>query len=479
MIKALENLGNAISSDSDFTDEDELSQHNVAQWVGVVNAVAHNTDIQKAVDAVEVGAFGSDIVKLIGSLRNEDVVKYMSQKIDWSKLLHNNWAPTTQRSAYHENSFRNRVLANLTERSFWIRQFGSDQAHDDTFDNIAFVFHAAFKQGYISFEHPIASALFKNPVPLGTAVLAHQLGERYYIFENTPFDNIALEHQPDFFVAGCLHMGAREDHLDPEEHTLGEGRLNQLIDTLGTIDVNAMYAPSDYLCQALGWNNGTQCPLGVVGLALLAATPIHAPSTVAFAQQILQTLKLEACNLSLLTDALLHTTSWDTSMVQSPFGHINSLVVSHIMWHDPTIVRGFVLDQLEKFENRSADQQNTFRHFLIQASRTPNVIFSLDDAPALLTGFMRVFDVTIRDHGWSPQKLWGDWWHGSFKDSLSWFDNDSAQKVEAFMKPYLIAMVGIAVSARDDEQRAQCKLTLEIFDANRVFTDHTPRKLKM
>ena len=125
------------------------------------------------------------------------------------------------------------------------------------------------------------------------------------------------------------------------------------------------------------------------------------------------------------------------------------------------------------------DQQNTFRHFLIQASRIPNVVFSLDEAPAILTGFMRVFDVTIRDQGWSPQKLWGDWWHGSFKDSLSWFDSDSAQKIETFMKPYLIAMVGIAVSSRDDEQRAQCKLTLEIFDANRVLNDHASRKLKM
>ena len=352
MIKTLEAIGNAISSDSEFVDEDQLSQTHIIQWLGVVHAVAHNTDIAQAVKAVDIDAFGSDIVKLIGSLRNEDVVKHMSQKIQWNALDHKKKYSTAHRSNYHKNSFRNRVLADLTERSFWIRQFGSDQDHDDTFDNIAFVFHTAFKHGHMSFEHPIASVLFNNPIPFGTAVLAHQLGERYYIFEQTPFDNIAVEHQPDFFVAGCLHMGAREDHLDPEERTLGEGRLNQLIDTLGAIDVNTMYTPSDYLCQALGWSSGTQCPLGVVGLALLAATPIHSPATVAFAQQILQTLKLGERNLSLLTDALLHTTSWDTSMGKTPFGHINSLVVSHIMWQDPTIVRMFVLDQLERFENR-------------------------------------------------------------------------------------------------------------------------------
>lgn len=483
MISALEHIGNALSGVADDSEHKTLATKHVAQWVAVVNAVANHGDIESAVRALDARTIGSDIVRLAGSLRNEEVVKYISLHLNWNELLHNDQTPTSSRSRYNSNSCRHRLLSDLTEHAFWIRQFGSDCVDENTFDNIAFVFHTAVNHGAMSFQHPVHSTLFGRCVPFGTAVLAQQLGEQYYIFEGVPFTNIAQEDHADFFIAGCLHMGAREDHLNPEERTLGEGRLDQLIDTMSAIDVNALYAPSDYMCHALGWPSGTQCPLGMVGLAILAASPIRARPTVSFAQRVLNSLTLDnkQSHCSLLCDALLNTTSWKTSMGQEPFGPINSLVVEHLMSLDASAVRSFVLDELERFASRSSQQQDVFRHLLVQASRTASRAFSLDDAPTLLSGLVAVFDVLrcTSSTEWSALSRWRDWWHESFDNSLQWFDYAAEEKVRAFMEPYLVAMAGAVISSRNDEQRMQSTLMLETFNPVDVCVEPTPRKLKL
>jgi len=481
MIKTLETLGNLLSSDTGVNDEENISRELLCQWLEVMNAATNGGSIETAVNRLDASGFGSAIVPLVGSLRNEEVVKHISTQISWAKLLHRNQFPTESRSRYHTNSFRHRVLSNLTEQSFWIREFGTDQPYEDRFENTAFVFRTAVKQGSMSFEHLVPTTLFDHPVPFGTAVLAQQLGERYYIFENTPFENIAVEYQADFFVAGCLHLGAREDHLDPEERTLGEGRLKQLLNTMMDIDVNQPYPVSDYLCQTFGWNRGTVCPLGVLGLSILAATPIHSKFSTEFATQILNTLLPQNTEISfsLLCDALIHTSSWKTVRGHEYYGPINSQIVHRLLQQDSCVVKEQLLCSLEHSNQWSGEHKNMFRYFMIEASKMPRHIFSLKDAPAFLKGCLELFDVRSSNDSWGVQKIWNEWWHGAFNQSLQWFDPDSEQQITTFMKPYLIAMAGLAISSRDEEQRMQCKLLLETLDPHEVCAQHIPRKLKI
>lgn len=168
-------------------------------------------------------------------------------------------------------------------------------------------------------------------------------------------------------------------------------------------------------------------------------------------------------------------------MGQEPFGPINSLVVEHLMSLDASAVRSFVLDELECFASRSSQQQDVFRHLLVQASRTPARVFSLEDAPALLSGLVAVFDVLhcTSNTEWSALSRWRDWWHEAFDNSLQWFDHAAEEKVRVFMEPYLVAMAGAVISSRNDEQRMQSTLMLETFNPIDVCVEHTPRKLKL
>lgn len=481
MIKSLETLGNLLSRDVVDSIGDELTPQQVLQWLNVVHAVANNSNIEQAVCDLDVKPFGSNIVRLVGSLRNQKLVQCVGAKVEWNTIVHNQNYETTANSQYHKYSYRHRLLKNLTEQNFWTREFGSNRFEEDAFDNTAFVFHTSLEHGSMSFNHPVASVLFGHPVPFGTAVLAHQLGETYYIFEDTPFANIAIEHHSDFFVAGCLHMGAREEHLDPEDRTLGEGRLKQLIATLSGMDANTVYQPSNYLCEAVGWPEGTRCPLGVVGLAVLASSPIDSPSTVLFAKHILASLTVENKELSLhfMLDALINTTSWNTRMGQSDFGPINSLIVSDFISHSPNAARTFILNTFEQFDRTPSAQKDVVRDFLATASSTSSALFSLDDAPKFLFGVFRVFDVrSATGSTWSAQTRWKNWWHSAFTDSLQWFDPDSSQKIQEFMQPYLLAMAGVAISSKDQEQRMQSTIMLETFDPCTLGRDQ-PRKLKI
>lgn len=482
MIKSLENLGNLLSRDDVDIHDGDLTNEPIRQWVAVVHAVANNGDISQAVCNLDIEPFGSDIVRLIGSLRSKELVRCASEKIQWNGLVHKQPDETNAQSQYHKYSYRNRLLANLTEREFWTREFGSSRFEDENFDNTAFVFHTCLEQKSFLFDHCVASELFGHPIPLGTAVLAHQLGETYYIFEDVPFSNIAVEHQQDFFVAGCLHMGARE-RLDWEDRTLGYGRLKELIETLQQVDANAVYAPSDYLCQTFGWPPGTRCPLGVVGLAVLAGSPIETSHSVSFANFLCASLTLENIEQSfgLMINALLHTTSWNTQMGQEDFGPINSAVVSRFISCAPQAARDFIFNMFDTFEQRPFVQQDNIRSFLTKASAVPAPIFSEDDSSNFLSGVFRIFDVrkAALHRTWSSQNCWSRWWDSGFDDSLDWFNSDSKQNIQIFMEPYLLSMRRIALSYQDNEERLQAKLTLETFNPSGIGVAQARRKSKM
>lgn len=482
MIKSLVTLGNLLSRDDVDIHEGDLTNEQVRQWVAVAHAVANNGDISQAVCDWDLEPFGSDIVHLIGSLRSKELVQCVSNKIQWNGLIHKQTNETNAQSQYHKYSYRSRLLANLTEYEFWTREFSSSRFEDDTFDNIAFVFHTCVEQKSFSFDHCVASQLFGHPIPLGTAVLAHQLGETYYIFEDTPFSNIAVEHQQDFFIAGCLHMGARE-RLDWEDRTLGYGRLKELIETLQQVDVNAVYAPSDYLCQTFGWPIGTQCPLGIVGLAVLSGSPIETVQSVSFANFVCSSLTLENIEQSfgLMGTALLHTTSWNTQMGQEDFGPINLAVVSHFISCAPQAARTFILNMFDTFEQRPFVQQDNIRSFLTKASAVPASIFSEEDASEFLSGVFRIFDVrkAALHRIWSSQNCWTRWWDSGFDDSLDWFNSSGKQNIQVFMEPYLSSMRRIALNYQDNEERLQAKLMLETFNSSEIGSAQVRRKSKM
>lgn len=482
MITSLETLGNLLSRSDVDIHHGDLTNEQVRQWVAVVHAVANNGDVSQAVCNLDIEPFGSDIVRLIGSLRSTELVRCVSNKIHWNELVHLQTSQTNAQSQYHKYSYRNRLLADLTEYEFWTREFGCSRFEDNAFDNTAFVFHTCIEQQSLSFGHSVQSQLFGHPIPLGTAVLAHQLGETYYIFEDIPFSNIAVEHQQDFFVAACLHMGARE-RLDWEDRTLGYGRLKELIETLQQIDTNAMYAPSDYLCQKFGWPTGTQCPLGVIGLAVLAGSPIETQQSVAFANFVCASLTVENIEHSfdIMCNALLNTTSWNTHMGQEDFGPINSAVVSHFISHAPQCARDFLLNTFETFKKRPFVQQDNIRSFLSKASAVTAPIFSDKDASEFLSGVFRVFDVreAVLHRMWSSQNCWSRWWSSSFDDSLDWFNSDSKQNIQVFMAPYLSSMRRIALNYQDNEERLQAKLMVETFDPSGIDVAQARRKSKM
>lgn len=482
MIRSLETFGNLLSRSEVDIHNGDLTNDQVRQWVAVVHAVANNGNIPQAVEGMDITPFGSDIVRLVGSLRNTELVRCMSDKLQWNGLIHNQTHETHAQSQYHKYSYRNRLLANLTEPSFWTREFGSSRFEEGSFDNTAFVFHTCMEQKSLSFAHCVPSELFGHPIPLGTAVLAHQLGETYYIFEDVPFSDIPCDNQPDFFVAGCLHMGARE-HLDSEDRTLGYGRLKQLIATLQHIDMNAVYTPSDYLCRTFGWPVGTQCPLGVIGLVILAGERIEAPATVAFAQQVCASLTVDniECSFDLLCNALLHITACNIEVGQENLGPINSTIVSHFISHAPQAARIFFLNTFETFKQKPFVQQDAVRTFFSKASATPVQIFSEEDASQFLSGVLSVFDVNkaILHNTWSSQNCWNRWWNSGFNDTLQWFDGDTQQKIQTFMQPYLVALRCLALSYRQTDERLQAKLMLETFNPSQIGAHQTPRKSKM
>lgn len=482
MIKTLEDLGVILSRPRADGTKDKTDPIFVKQWLNVIDVFVNNGDMEQAVAQLNVNLVGSDIVCLAGSLRSRDLIVALSAKLDWNRIVHNDQWLTEKRSSYAKNSFRHRILENLTERSFWLREFGADYSYNSTYENIAFVFHAATEHGSMSFHHLVPSELFSKDIPFGTAVIAEHLAETHHIFENVPFSNISFEHQADFMVAGCLFLGAREDHVDPELRTLGVYQFYELIATLKNIDANQMYAPSPYLCNAFGWKNGSVVPLGILGLAILAATPIFNNNTIEFANHLLQTLTEtnKEHSIHMLFEALTSTTSWDTSMSQREFGPINSTIVSHFVALNPTVLRTEMLKMLSSFQHKSPQKQDTCRDLMVQINST-NIknIFNNMDAPIFIQAVHQLFDVngTSGINHWNYKYTCEKLWNGYFQSTLQLFDPTTAEKIVFFMQPYIDAISTLHTGDRDKQM--QSRLMLETFNPSEFGVDRTPRKLKI
>ena len=477
-ITLLETLGNRLTNDDD--DDGVNSQAEVLQWLGVVHAMT-NGDMAQAVNALPIDSFGADIVRLAGSLRSVDVVGELSKRVKWNSLIHPQTFPTGARSYYHKHSFRNSLLGDLTETNFWIRSFGTDNPDNDTFDNIAFVFHTAFEHGAFSFQHPVYSELFGKEIPFGTAVVAHELGQRFHIFEQAPFSNIPIEDQADFMVAGCLHLGAR-DNLNPEERTLGYGQENTLLATLEAIDIHQMYSPSVFLQKLFGWD-ATPLPLGVVALSLLSGASITFQPTVRFAQRICEQLDTNSTNryFPQTMSALIFGGRNDV-------GPIKNLIVDHFFTQaDTKVVQQHFVKIGADFDTMDEEQKNRWRRIVLKAVQTPlKNQFDAQSVPELLAAAWQIFGTAHHnDRFWGGHQKIHHWWNPDtgFDHLLKWFDPSVEQTIVQYMEPYVAGAIEIGLNARDfsnnpSPSHMRALLLWETFAPQDIFTPVAPEPRK-